>query len=265
MKRLLIRPGGIGDCILCFPALEALRADYTEVWVPSPVVPLVGFADRVRSIASTGLDLFGLPGVECPAALEDALREFDEIVSWYGTNRPEFRSALASLGVAVRFLRSLPDRTGSHAADFFAEEAGAPIPAVPHIDVEPAADASFWIHPFSGSPNKNWPYERFESLARRLSAHGIVEWAETRKEWRFDDLQVLARHLAGSRVYIGNDSGITHLAAATGTSVIALFGPTDAQVWAPRGRTVKVIQAHDLAHISVDEVFHAAMELDSNA
>ena len=36
-------------------------------------------------------------------------------------------------------------------------------------------------------------------------------------------------------LYIGNDSGITHLAAAVGTPVLALFGPTDPEVWAPRG------------------------------
>ena len=46
----------------------------------------------------------------------------------------------------------------------------------------------------------------------------------------------------GARVYIGNDSGIAHLAAAVGTPVVALFGPTDPRVWAPRGRDVRVVQ-----------------------
>jgi hypothetical protein len=64
--RLIIRPGGIGDCILSLPAIEHLRAEYTEVWVPSAVVPLIRSVEA-RAIASTGIDLLGLPGVE-PAA-----------------------------------------------------------------------------------------------------------------------------------------------------------------------------------------------------
>ena len=79
MRRLLIRPGAIGDCILSLPALECLKAEYTEVWAPSPVVPLIRFADRVRSIASTGLDLVGLPGIEPPVEVIESLRSFDSI------------------------------------------------------------------------------------------------------------------------------------------------------------------------------------------
>ena len=51
----------------------------------------------------------------------------------------------------------------------------------------------------------------------------------------------LARELASARLYIGNDSGITHLAAAVGCPTIALFGPTDAAVWAPRGGHVTAL------------------------
>jgi len=265
VKRLLIRPGAIGDCILCFPAMEALRAEYTEVWVPSAVASLVHFADQVRSIASTGLDLFGLPDIEAPPGLENRLREFDEIVSWYGAKRPEFREAIAGLGVPARFLNALPDSPGIHAADFFAMQVGAPVPAVPHIAVPPVPNASFWLHPFSGSKKKNWPYERFELLARRLSAKAPLEWAESHAGHRFPDLNELARHLAGARAYVGNDSGITHLAAATGVPTVALFGSTDPQVWSPRGARVTVLKANDLAGITVDEVLEAVMKLDSSA
>ncbi len=57
MKRLLIRPGAIGDVIVSLPALEYLKADYTEVWVPTPTVPLIQFADKVQSIASSRIDM----------------------------------------------------------------------------------------------------------------------------------------------------------------------------------------------------------------
>jgi ADP-heptose:LPS heptosyltransferase len=52
----------------------------------------------------------------------------------------------------------------------------------------------------------------------------------------------LARWLARARLYAGNDSGITHLAAAVGTPVLALFGPTNPEVWAPRGPNVRVVR-----------------------
>ncbi|HNT87980.1 MAG TPA: glycosyltransferase family 9 protein, partial [Candidatus Hydrogenedentes bacterium] len=51
----------------------------------------------------------------------------------------------------------------------------------------------------------------------------------------------IAGILAGARLYIGNDSGITHLAAAVGCPTVAVFGPTDPTVWAPRGARVHVV------------------------
>jgi ADP-heptose:LPS heptosyltransferase len=59
---------------------------------------------------------------------------------------------------------------------------------------------------------------------------------------RIDDLYELACWLAGARLYIGNDSGITHLAAAAGAPALALFGPTDPAIWAPRGPNVRVVR-----------------------
>src|SRR5579875_87165 len=91
VRRLLIRPGAIGDCLLCLPALQHLKTDYTEIWLPSALVPLIQFADAVASLQSTGIDLVGVGDIEMPARLCEKLQAFDEIVSWYGANRPEFR------------------------------------------------------------------------------------------------------------------------------------------------------------------------------
>jgi heptosyltransferase III len=63
VRRLIIRPGAIGDLILSLPALEYLQTDYLEVWVSGPNMPLVRVADRVRSIASTGIDLLAVTDV----------------------------------------------------------------------------------------------------------------------------------------------------------------------------------------------------------
>ena len=75
MRRLVIRPGAIGDCIVSLPALEFLRTDYLEVWTSSAIVPLVRLASHVRSIASTGLDLAGV--TEAPAWFVHVVAPYD--------------------------------------------------------------------------------------------------------------------------------------------------------------------------------------------
>jgi ADP-heptose:LPS heptosyltransferase len=102
------------------------------------------------------------------------------------------------------------------------------------------------IHPFSGSPRKNWPLDNFRRLARGLERRMPVRWCAGPEDpplpdaHRLDDLYELACWLAQASLYIGNDSGITHLAAAVGTPVLAIFGPTDPAVWAPRGPHVRI-------------------------
>jgi ADP-heptose:LPS heptosyltransferase len=223
VKRLLIRPGAIGDVILSLPSLEAAKADYTEVWAPRAVLPLLGFADRTRAIIDTGLDRLGV--VE--GAVVPALHSFDSIYSWYGANRPEFRDAVKHL--PFRFFPALP-----------------PGPGVPRIPVPPGEREDFVvIHPFASSPAKRWPVEKFQAVAERSGLP--VKWCAGPEEslenaQRFDDLYKLACWISRARLYIGNDSGISHLAAAVGTPVLAIFLKTDPSVWAPRGPHVKVLK-----------------------
>lgn len=252
MRRLAIRPGAIGDFIVSLPALECLRSDFFEVWCAGPNVPLVRFADRVRSVASTGLDWLGVG--EAPPRLTEELRSFDEIVCWYGANRPDFRELVAQMGLPFRFFPALPpDGAGCHATDFYlgqvrevaSTEASDGVPRIPCTAGSPRERLAI-IQPFSGSPRKNWPLERFRRLARGLERVMRVEWCRGPEDPELagavviEDLYQLACHLAQASLYLGNDSGITHLAAAVGTPVLALFGPTDPAVWAPRGEHVRI-------------------------
>lgn len=275
MRRLIIRPGGIGDCILSLPAIEYLRADSTEVWVPRAVVPLINGAlirfAEARAIPSTGIDLLGLAGIDPPAGLIARLRQFDSIVSWYGSNREEFRAQVRELGLPFQFLDALPEPGAKiHAADFFLKQAGGDGLAVPRIECEQLERGDFAvIHPFSGSARKNWPLERFREVAAQLAPP--VRWCAGPEEplppelrsdtTRFESLYELACWLASARVYIGNDSGITHLAAAVGTPVVAVMGPADRAVWAPRGERVRVVSGGSLEAIAADDVLEAARRI----
>ena len=262
MKRtLIIRPGAIGDAIVSLPALEYLRSDYTEVWAPSPNLPLFQFANRARSIASTGIELLGVRSGPPPSELAT----FDRIISWYGSNRQPFRDALA--GLPVQFHPALPTAATFHATDFYCAQVGAPPCAIPKLPISAPKRDFIAIHPFSGSVGKNWPLPNFQQLAASLPLP--VEWAATADaQHRFQSLQQVAEWLSSARLYIGNDSGITHLAAAVGTPVIALFRApqsgiemqqqlgSNPAVWAPRGPHVTVVDMnttdpHHLAHLCV--------------
>jgi heptosyltransferase III len=240
MRRLLIRPGAIGDLIVSFPAMEFLRGDYTEIWAPSPVVPLIRFVDRVRPLSSTGIDLLELGDERARKSMED----FDDIVSWYGESRAEFREAVRDL--PVRFFPALPDGS-CHAVDFYSRQVGAQDGLTPTLPERLKPSGFIACHPFSGSARKNWPLERFREVGRLVP----LCFCRGPEQESFEDavffprLDELAEWLATANAYIGNDSGITHLAAAIGIPVVALFGPTDPAVWAPRGPRVTVVRQSD--------------------
>jgi hypothetical protein len=248
VRRLIIRPGAIGDFLVSLPAVECLNAD--EIWTAARHVPLVRCGAQARSIPSTGLDLLGV--TEPPPRLIEELRSFDSIVSWYGANRPEFREAVRDLALPFTFFPALPaEGAAMHATEFYLEQARTIAPCasdgIPRLDCgDPPRENFAVIHPFSGSAKKNWPLEKFRAMATRLERAMPVRWCSGAEDppldgaVRIDDLYELACWLARARLYVGNDSGITHLAATVGTPVLALFGPTDPQVWAPRGSHVRI-------------------------
>ena len=192
---------------------------------------LIQFADRVRSIVSTGIDSF-------PPRLT-ALDPFDEIVSWYGTNRPDFRQAAAPY--PIRFLEPLPSTPGVHAVDYYMRQAGGPDGAIPRINIAREDQGFIAIHPYSGSRKKNWPH--FAELAGKIGAP-VRFCVGPEQSWpgavRYENLYDLAKWLAAATLYIGNDSGITHLAAAVGIPVIAIFQASDRSIWEPRGRAATI-------------------------
>jgi ADP-heptose:LPS heptosyltransferase len=116
------------------------------------------------------------------------------------------------------------------------------------------------VHAGSGSKAKNWPLENYVFLVQSIyqRCRGTVLVVEGPAERNLIDnmsealdgsncialqslaLPLLAAVLSQCSLFIGNDSGNTHLAAALGVPVIALFGPTDPCVWGPRGKKVYI-------------------------
>lgn len=121
------------------------------------------------------------------------------------------------------------------------------------------------LGPCANWPGKQWPAERFADLARQLTgAHGQLDGARVAvfgapedrepaskvlnalpREQGLDlvgraDLLTVAACLEKARLYIGNDSGLMHIAAATGTPTLGLFGPSRDQNYAPWGENCAV-------------------------
>ncbi len=135
-------------------------------------------------------------------------------------------------------------------------------------------DGFLAVHPGSGSRAKNWPWDRFVEATRRLSPGRRWLLALGPAE---DDLApppaALVAHamplrrlgavLARAGLFLGNDSGVAHLAAACGTRTLALFGPTDPAQWAPVGRGVGVLRAPSsrLDDLGVEDVVAAARRM----
>jgi heptosyltransferase-2 len=99
--------------------------------------------------------------------------------------------------------------------------------------------------------------EHFDRIEAAFSGVPVV-WL------RDEDLPTIAAVFRGARGFIGNDSGITHLAAASGVATTALFGPTDPSVWAPRGDNVRVVCSVDgtMEGVATEAVLRVARRSD---
>jgi heptosyltransferase III len=237
------------------------------------------YAQALHSIEYGPLARFFARNTELPAELADHFASFDLIISYLYDPDRIFETNLRRCGVqnlicgpgrivenarhAARQLARPIEELGINVVDFaerifpsiedreFAREFLASVP-------QPIVA----IHPGSGSHEKNWPLEnwiglfspdsRFADLERLLVISGEADGAQAdqlQREWKNRDVRFasslplprLAAVLERS-IFIGHDSGISHLAAAAGANCILLFGPTDPDVWAPRNANVRVLR-----------------------
>lgn len=293
---LVIRGGALGDFLLTLPVLAALReaepAARLEVLAYPGIAELAragGLIDQARSIEYGPLAGFFTRGAGLDPALRDDFASFDLVISYLYDPDGFFRDNLQSSG--VRRLVSGPPRisAGPHAIDQLAVplgEIGIPLAErAVRLRIPPATHDSraIFIHPGSGSASKNWPAENWRTLAerlledpstrvtivggeadaealeplRRLAANPRVRFLENQP------LPVLAAELARAALYLGHDTGISHLAAAAGAPSLLLFGPTDPGQWAPPHPQVRVLRAPEgkLEALTVDRVWQAAQRL----
>ncbi len=268
---------------------------HIEIMAYRRVLPLVNqrfYANSVRCIEYGPMAACFNPKAEMAAEMADYFLSFGQIISFLYDPDTLFRRSLEKIGVK-NFLSISPKvQDHEHASSQLAKPLSSlalfledPV-ATFHHHAEDLAVAEpllhglgprfLTIHTGSGSPKKNWPVERWgevishllihasqqavvvvggeadsESLARMKSAFGTrIRILENLP------LNVLGAVLSKTTFFLGHDSGISHLAAASGAPCLLLYGPTDPRVWAPCGKEVKILQAPNgnLENIQADDV-----------
>jgi heptosyltransferase-3 len=279
MNIVIIRPGAIGDTLLTFVGNIAVL----------PLALEAGLVDAISDYqALQWSELFSDLGVQKPE-LRDLLRRADLVVGWLRDDDHVVERNLreAGAGRVIVAPGRPPEGERIHIIDYLARTIGMEgVPRTFHLDrsridrvhhIERRAIIA--IHPGSGSSRKCWPVERFAGVIERLwqQRQEVLVVGGPADEERLSYLQQrlvppargllamledaplieVARQLQWCRCYLGNDSGITHLAAMLGLPTVAVFGPSDPLVWHPVGpddRLIRVLFEPDLAHLPVDIV-----------
>ena len=294
-RMLIIFPGALGDLICVGPAIRALQrmnpAASLELMARAELADFA--AGRLGVAAGHSIDrremsaMFRQDGASDLAA-QEFFGRFEEICSFFAFDDPNYRRNLElACGGSVTFHQFRPDGAG-HIAELYLKSIGAAAaPVESRIDLMPADHEAaaevitrlnlipgefVMLFPGSGSQKKNWLAKRFARLAleiehrMRKRALAVLGPAEEDLRPLFHDYKIavvstlslatvaaLADFAAG---FVGNDSGVSHLAAAAGARGVVIFGPTDPARWRPLGR-VTVLSAPDLEALELAPVLDA--------
>lgn len=301
MNLLIIRPGAIGDALLTFPVLKALRAHYPNPHITfvsnANVLPLAlacGLAEQVSDYGhAQWSELFSTTGIQTPA-MREQLQRIDLAICWLRDSDGLVAHNLRRAGVRQVVVAAGRPAEGMHihVVEYLAQTIGMHIHVDRHFMLPVPADAQrlhqkhIAIHPGSGGAQKCWPTRHFAAVIEQLwqpyglrgHSHSVLLLAGPADQERIHDilnyigqppksdmLKVLvhepllevAQQLQQCTCYLGNDSGITHLAAMLGVPTVALFGPSNPAIWHPVGPSVRVIREQVLEHLAGDVVIDA--------
>jgi ADP-heptose:LPS heptosyltransferase len=270
---LTIFPGALGDLICFLPALDFLRAgcegrqqvlcagSLAEIFKRSPIL-----ARPLESEVSAWLF-----SSHPPEAADRFFGAFGEVLCFTGHNVPEVRENLNRWnGRLFPFRPEHPTHLATHFLGCVGGDLTTPPIARLSELAEFRAEGATWrlqaglntkpllvVHPGSGGDSKRWSELGFIEVAKRWCERGGVvsfllgpaerselgRWSGLGGEVVVDStLSRSAAILAATDAYLGNDSGVSHLAAAVGARGLALFGPTDPDLWRPLSPSLRALR-----------------------
>jgi heptosyltransferase-3 len=279
LKILVIRGGALGDFLLTLPAVAGIRQKWPDARIELVANPRFGElvtgpgrVDAIRSIDRPGLAGFFAKGGVLEPDWCDYFSEFDLTVSYLFDPDGIFQANWRRGGGQGEYLGIDPTAPTLPAWKHLAVPllAWEVRPGMAHLlrgeklaaDIRPRPAGSaprIVVHPGSGGTRKCWDLDEWieelriwqrdqpmelvwlageveGDLGRRLPA----EWVSPPHGcWKNRPLPEVFRLLRSADLYLGHDSGISHLAAWSGVPSGLLFGPTDPKVWAPPGSHVR--------------------------
>jgi heptosyltransferase-3 len=281
----VIRLRSLGDCVLTTPALALLKTYRPDLGIGVVV------EDKFRAVFE------GNPHVDeilPPEARAVAKWHPKMALNLHGGSRSMWLTAASGAEIRAGFAHHaysfvyneripraqeiLGDARRVHTAEHLASAMfwmGVPRTEIPRARLTarptPVAGAYAVIHPFAATAEKTWPAGRFVSVAEHLRDKAGLEPiflagpADDPTAFpgfgsvRNAPLAEVKSLLAGAQLFIGNDSGPAHIAAAFGVPVVVLFGPSDPVNWAPwRTESQVLTSPEDIGGIRVEEVVAAA-------
>jgi hypothetical protein len=282
LRFLVFRGGALGDILLTLRDKDT--SAFVELVAPFPAALLAqyGGAHSVCDLSSTAfLSLFA-DDASLDGALREKLRKVDCVISYLSDPKRTLRTKIENCG--SRFIsgpfrlneRRLP--ASVQLAELLGELGLVVVDPAPRLFLKRRflSWTRAFFHVGSGSSAKNWPAPCWSALAAKLEEQfdelllvsgeaDEVSTAEFLRIYRGSKLKVrsnlsvldLAQELAAADLFIGHDTGVTHLAAALTVPTIALFGPTDPMIWSPLGENVSMVASKDglVASIAVERVW----------
>ncbi len=274
MRVAVLFPGALGDLCLLAPALGALVAGgaHVKLGVQRLLQPIAALLLPSVELGPPvdGILVASLFAAEPAPELLRWLRDADRVHAWLARGDADgaVDVRLRGHGIAVAWHAVPRYDADRHAGDDYAADLGhagplaaprASAPVVPGLVLPWRAPGArrVLLHPGSGGVRKRWDAAGFRLVVDALAAAdreplvllGPAEEGEA-EAWRAGNVQVLAgldlvsaaAAIASAPVWIGNDSGMSHLAGALGRRGVVLFGPTRARRWRPRGGALTPIE-----------------------
>jgi ADP-heptose:LPS heptosyltransferase len=257
---LILHPGALGDVLQAVPALRGLRARGRLTFAGQPrlgrLLVALGVVDETRGFDGLGLEAL-FTDAPAPPAVAAFLGGFTRVVSWFGSGDATYHARLAALAADPVVAPPVPDDDTPVWRHLLATVPASTLAeSLAVAPIRPGGarpgSAALIVHPGSGGAWKRWPAERFaEVIAAVAARHALtvmvhqgpadraaVEALLARLDRPVErlvepELPALAVTLAGSRAYLGGDSGISHLAAAVGAPSVILFPPAHLPRWTP--------------------------------
>ncbi len=261
---LVSHRGALGDFALTFPTLSLLRwkfKEYRFVGLGKPshmeLAASLGFIDSYYDSESASFLPF-YSGSAIPPELEGV----ESALLWMNTDPAMESLVKESWTGTVHFHPPFPDGQGHVLEHHLEALVRFTLPGEmwdePYFPMSPKRQDFALIHPGSGSASKNYDPEFYAFIAQELKS---TRFPDTRIllgpceeglrhvfEKRFPLVEThscteLARILSQSSLFIGNDSGVSHLSGLLGSRTLAMYKNSNHGQWGVRGRHVQILEA----------------------